>query len=220
MAEVNRLARYPVSTGRRELRPQVTDEDRRISKQFGFDYFDGDRRHGYGGYRYHPRFWTGVAEDLRDAYGIRAGTKVLDIGSGKGFLLHDLRIAAPGVEVYGLDISEYGIKHSMEDVRPTLVRGTAASLPFRDAAFDVVLCINTIHNLPLDLCKQAVREIERVKRPGGHSYIQVDSWLSDRQRDDFVSWVLTAQTYFDPAGWKRLFAEAGYTGDYYWTLTE
>ncbi len=220
MAEVNRLARYPVSTGRRELRPAVTDEDRRISRQFGFDYFDGDRKHGYGGYRYNSRFWTGVAEDLRDAYGIKAGSKVLDIGSGKGFLLHDLRIAAPGVETFGLDISEYGLKNSMEDVRPTVVRGTAVSLPFADAAFDVVLCINTIHNLPLDLCKQAIREIERVKRPGGHSYIQVDSWLSDKQRNDFVSWVLTAQTYFDPDGWKALFAEAGYTGDYYWTLTE
>jgi SAM-dependent methyltransferase len=205
MGEINRLARYPVSTGRTALRPAVTDEDRRISRQFGFDYFDGDRKHGYGGYRYNPRFWTGVAEDLRDAYGIRASSKVLDIGSGKGFLLHDLRVAAPGVEVYGLDISEYGIKNSLDDVRPTVARGTAESLPFADAAFDVVLCI---------------REIERVKRPGGHSYIQVDSWLSEKQRDDFVGWVLTAQTYFDPDGWKALFAEAGYTGDFYWTLTE
>src|SRR4051812_117032 len=137
MAEVNRLARYPVSTGRTVLRPRVTEEDRRISKQYGFDYFDGDRRHGYGGYRYNPRFWTGVAEDLRDAYGITAGSRVLDIGSGKGFLLHDLRIAAPGVETYGLDISAYGLEHTMEDVRPTVARGTAASLPYADATFDV-----------------------------------------------------------------------------------
>jgi ubiquinone/menaquinone biosynthesis C-methylase UbiE len=157
---------------------------------------------------------------LRDAYGITAGAKVLDIGSGKGFLLHDLRIAVPGVQTYGLDISDYALKHTMDDIRPTVARGTAASLPYQDATFDVVLCINTIHNLPLDLCKQAIREIERVKRPGGSSYIQVDSWLSAKQRDDFVNWVLTAQTYFDPAGWQALFADVGYTGDYYWTLTE
>ena len=136
---------------------------------------------------------------------------MLDIGCGKGFLLHDLRRRLPGVEVFGLDISEYGIRNSMDDVRPRLVRGTAASLPFPDAAFDVVICINTIHNLPLDLCKQAVREIERVKRPGGHSYIQVDSWLTDEQRDDFLRWQLTAQTYFGTGGWKALFAECGYT---------
>jgi SAM-dependent methyltransferase len=220
MAEVNRLRRYPVSTGRNALRPLVTEEDHRISKEYGFDYFDGNRRHGYGGYRYHPRFWTGVAEDLRDAYGLKAGSRVLDIGSGKGFLLHDLRIAVPGVETYGLDISAYGLTNTMEDVRPTVARGTAAYLPFKDATFDAVLCINTIHNLPLDLCKRAVCEIERVKRPGGHSYIQVDSWLSATQRDDFADWVLTAQTYFEPAGWKALFAECGYSGDFYWTLTE
>lgn len=220
MREIDRLSRFPRSSGRKQLRPAVTDEDRRISRQFGEDYFDGDRRHGYGGYRYHERFWTGVAEEFRDAYGIGRGTRVLDIGSGKGFLLHDLRRVAPGVEVFGLDISEYGIKNSMADVRPRLVRANAVSLPYPDDAFDVVLCINTIHNLTLEPCKQAVREIERVKRPGGHSYIQVDSWFNDEQRDNFVNWVLTAQTYFDPDGWKALFAKAGYTGEYYWTITE
>ena len=220
MREIDRLARYPRSTGRGTLRPPARDEDRAVAKRFGEEYFDGPRTQGYGGYRYNPRFWLPVAEDLCAVYGIVAGTRVLDIGAGKGFLLHDLRQVVPGVEVFGLDVSEYGIRHSMEDVRPRMVRGTAASLPFRDAAFDVVLCINTIHNLPLDLCKQAVREIERVKRPGGRSYVQVDSWLNERQHQDFLSWQLTAQTYFEPEGWRRLFAEAGYSGDYYWTLTE
>jgi SAM-dependent methyltransferase len=218
--EIDRLARYPRSTGRATLRPPVRDHDREVAKRFGREYFDGDRTQGYGGYRYNARFWTGVAEDLRDAYGIVAGSRVLEIGCAKGFLLHDLRAAVPGLAPFGLEISEYAILNSMDDVRPRLVRGTAAALPFPDAAFDLVLCINTIHNLPLDLCKQAVREIERVKRPGGHSYVQVDSWLTDRQREDFLSWQLTAQTFFAPAGWRELFAACGYTGDYYWTLTE
>ena len=220
MSEVDRLARYPRSTGRGTMRPPARDADREVAKRFGREYFDGTRDQGYGGYRYNERFWLGVAEDLRDAYGIGVGTRVLDVGCAKGFLLHDLRQAAPGVEVFGLDVSEYAIQNSMEDVRPRLVRGTVAALPFPDAAFDVVICVNTIHNLPLDLCRQAVREIERVKRPGGHSYVQVDSWLTDQQRNDFLSWQLTAQTYFEPDGWRRLFAEAGYSGDYYWTLTE
>ena len=145
---------------------------------------------------------------------------MLDVGCAKGFLLHDLRQVVPGVEVYGLDVSEYAIANSMEDVRPCLVRGTAERLPFPDATFDVVLCINTIHNLPLDRCKQALREIERVKQPGGHSYVQVDSWLNEQQRVDFLNWQLTAQTFGAPEGWRALFAEAGYTGDYYWTLAE
>lgn len=202
------------------MRPPARDADREIAKRFGREYFDGTRDQGYGGYRYNPRFWMGVAEDLRDAYGIGAGTRVLDVGCAKGFLLHDLRQVTPGVEVFGLDVSKYAILNSMEDVRPRLVRGTAERLPFPDHAFDVVLCINTIHNLPLDLCKQAVREIERVKKPGGHSYIQVDSWLSEQQRIDFLNWQLTAQTFFAPEEWRALFSACGYTGDYFWTLAE
>jgi ubiquinone/menaquinone biosynthesis C-methylase UbiE len=202
------------------MRPPVRDQDREIAKRFGREYFDGSRDQGYGGYRYNERYWTGVAQDFRDTYGITAGTRLLEIGCAKGFLLHDLRRAVPDLEPFGLDVSEYAIQNSMDDVRPRLVRGIAERLPFPDQAFDVVLCINTIHNLPLDLCKQAVREIERVKRPGGHSYIQIDSWLNDKQRDDFLNWQLTAQTFFGPEGWRQLFAESGYTGDYFWTLAE
>lgn len=220
MTEIDRLARYPRSTGRGTMRPPTRDEDRAIARRFGEEYFDGPRTQGYGGYRYNPRFWMPVAEDLRDAYAITAGTRVLDVGCAKGFLLHDLRQVAPGVEVFGLDVSAYGLANSMDDVRPYLVRGTAERLPYPDAAFDVVLCINTLHNLPVELCKRAVREIERVKRPGGHSYIQVDSWLTEQQHLDFLNWQLTAETFFSPEGWRELFAEVGYAGDYYWTLTE
>jgi len=219
MSEINLLDLYPRARRNIDARAAAVPFQREIAKRFGREYFDGDRTQGYGGYRYDGR-WVKIAERFRDAYGIQAGTRILDIGSGKGFLLHDLRQVVPGVEVYGLDISTYGIQHSMEDVRPRIVRGTAASLPYRDATFDVVICINTIHNLPLDLCKQAVHEIERVKRPGGHSYVQVDSWFTDEQRADFERWQLTAQTYFATDGWKALFAECGYTGDFYWTLTE
>jgi ubiquinone/menaquinone biosynthesis C-methylase UbiE len=220
MREINLLRRYPVSKGRNQLRPKVLEADRRIARQFGREYFDGPRTQGYGGYNYHERFWTGVAEDLRDEYGIKAGTRVLDVGCGKGFLLHDLRRVAPGVDVAGLDISDYAIEHAMEDVKPFLKQGTAASLPFPDDSFDVVISINTLHNLPLEECKQAIRELERVKKPGGHTYLQVDSWFTEEQHQAFEAWQLTALTYFDRATWVKLFEECGYTGDYYWTVTE
>jgi SAM-dependent methyltransferase len=217
--EVDLLDSYPRVKRDIDSRAAAVEEQREVAKQFGREYFDGDRTQGYGGYRYDGR-WVRVAERFRDEYGIRPGMTILDVGSAKGFLLHDFRQVIPGVEVFGLDISEYGIQQSLEDVRPRIVRATAASLPFRDASFDVVTCINTIHNLPRVLCVQAVREIERVKRPGGRSYIQVDSWLSEEQHQKFERWQLTALTYSEPEGWRRLFAEAGYTGDYYWTLTE
>jgi SAM-dependent methyltransferase len=217
--EIDLLDSYPKVKRDIDSRAAAVEEQREVAKRFGREYFDGDRTQGYGGYRYDGR-WVRVAERFHDEYGISAGMKILDVGSGKGFLLHDFRQVIPGVEVFGLDISEYGILNSMEDVRSRIVQGTAASLPFPDAAFDIVTCINTIHNLPLDLCEQAVREIERVKRPGGRSYIQVDSWLTEEQHQKFERWQLTAQTYFEPERWRQLFAEAGYSGDFYWTLTE
>lgn len=219
MRERNLLDGYPRVRRNIEQRAAAVPYQREIAKQFGREYFDGDRTQGYGGYRYDGR-WVPVAARLREAYGIGAGTRVLDIGCAKGFLLHDLLDTVPGVEVWGLDISSYAIQHSLPDVRARIVRGTAAALPFPDAAFDVVICINTVHNLPQDACARAIREIERVKHAGGHSYVQVDSWLTEEQRLAFERWQLTAQTYFDPAGWRRLLAEAGYGGDYSWTLTE
>jgi ubiquinone/menaquinone biosynthesis C-methylase UbiE len=106
----------------------------------------------------------------------------------------------------------------MESVQPHVVVGSAAQLPFADRSFDLVIAINVVHNLPLDACREAIREMERVGRGG--KYLQVDSWLTEEQRVNFERWQLTALTYFDPDGWRGLLAEAGYTGEYYWTVTE
>jgi len=217
--EINLLDLYPRAKRNIDERAAAVEGQRGVAKRFGRGYFDGERTQGYGGYRYDGR-WVKIAEKFRDVWDLQPGARILDVGCAKGFLLHDVRSVVPDVRPFGLDVSAYAIEHAVESVRGRIVRGTAAYLPFADDAFDAVICINTIHNLPRDLCVNAVREIERVTRPGGHSYIQVDSWLSEEQRVDFERWQLTALTFSDPDGWKRLFAEGGYTGDYYWTLTE
>ena len=219
MREINLLDLYPRAKRNIDARAAAVPHERDIAKQFGREYFDGDRTQGYGGYRYDGR-WVAIAEKLRDVWGLWPGARILDVGCAKGFLLHDFRSVLAGAEVFGLDISDYAIRNAMDDVRGRIVRGTAAYLPFADASFDAVICINTIHNLPRDLCVNAVREIERVKRPNGHSYVQVDSWLTPEQQADFERWQLTALTYYAPEGWKQLFAAGGYRGDFYWTLTE
>ena len=155
---------------------------------------------------------------MRDVYDLRAGHRILDVGCAKGFLLHDLLQVVPGVRVCGVDISTYAVSHAVDDVRPYLVTASADALPFGDSAFDLVVSINTAHNLDRPRCVQAIREMERVSRR--FKYVQVDSWLTESQRIAFERWQLTALTYSDPGGWRRLFAEAGYSGDYYWTLTE
>ena len=143
-------------------------EAARLAKKWDVEYWDGDRKTGYGGYHYDGR-WRQVADAMVRHYGIRPGDRILDVGCGKGFLLYDFTQAVPGVEVAGLDISAYALKHAKEEVRPFLCLGSAARLPFEDKSFDLVVSINTLHNLycyDLDL---ALREIERVGRK--HKYL-------------------------------------------------
>jgi len=216
MAEVNLLRRYP--SGKRNVQKRATaktEEHIRISRQYGKEYFDGAREYGYGGYRYDGR-WVAIAEDMIQHWGLKPGMRVLDVGCGKGFLVKDFMKALPGLEAFGLDISEYAMMHCEPEVVGRLHLGSALKLPFPDKSFDAVVCINTIHNLVRPEAVEAVREIERVARDG-KAYIQVDSYRTEEERELFLDWVLTAYTHDWPEGWKRIFAEAGYTGDYYWT---
>jgi len=190
---------------------------RDVALQFGREYFDGDRSQGYGGYRYDGR-WVPIAETFADHWRLRPGDRVLDIGCAKGFLVRDLLAVCPGVEVVGLDISEYALENAEAEASGHLVRGNAAWLPFADNSFRAAISINTIHNLERSLCVEAVREMQRVSPSGG--YIQVDSYRTPEERALFLDWVLTAKTHDYPQGWKALFEEAGYTGDYYWTIIE
>jgi SAM-dependent methyltransferase len=217
MPEVNLLDRYPKAKRNIAAREAAVPSQREIAKRFGREYFDGERGQGYGGYRYDGR-WVAIAERMRDHYGLRAGDRVLDVGCAKAFLLHDLRAVVPGLDVAGVDISPYAVAHAMEDVKPFLVVGSADALPYGDKAFDLVVSINTVHNLPLPRCEAALREMERVARRG--KYVQVDSYRNDVERENFERWQLTAVTHFDPDGWRRVFARAGYTGEYFWTITE
>lgn len=217
MREVNLLDTYPRANRPIAQNRAAMPEQQAIARQFGREYFDGDRTQGYGGYRYDGR-WVPIAKRFRDFYGLQQGDSVLDVGCAKGFLLHDLLQAVPGIHIAGLDISQYAIENAMPDVQSYLVVGTATDLPCADQSFDLVLSINTLHNLDREGCIAALREIERVSRRS--KYVQVDSWLNEQQKQNLDYWVLTALTYYEPEGWRRLFAEAGYTGDYYWTLTE
>jgi SAM-dependent methyltransferase len=217
MREVDLLDRYPRAKRNIAEREAAKPWQREIARKFGREYFDGDRTQGYGGYRYDGR-WVSIAERMRDFYGLKGGDAILDIGCAKGFLLHDFRLVVPGIQVFGLDISTYAVQNAMEDVRPVILVGSADALPFPDQTIDLVVSINTVHNLPLDRCLRAIREMERVSRRG--KYLQVDSYRNDEEREKFERWQLTAVTHFNPDGWRRVFREAGYTGEYSWTITE
>jgi ubiquinone/menaquinone biosynthesis C-methylase UbiE len=212
------MIRYPSGKGRGAERPAIMEEDRRISKQFGKDYFDGDRRYGYGGYNYHPRFWTDTVRYIRDYYHLPENGAILDIGCGKGFMLYDFMRLMPLATLAGIDISEYAIASAVDAVKPLLRRGNARSLPYADRSFDLVLAINTLHNLPYEECRQALCEVQRVTRQ--HAFVMVDAYRNEEQRQAMLKWVLTAETMLSVEDWLELFASAGYTGDYYWWTVE
>lgn len=184
------------------------------SKLFNEKYFDGTREEGYGGYEYDQKYWFNVAKDLINYYKLKDGDSVLEIGCAKGFLLHDLKTLLPGLKIKGLDISSYAINKAMSEERDSLVVGDAYSLPFDDKSFDLVLCINTLSEIPIDRCKQAIREISRVSK--GHEFITLNSWRSEDERRALERWNLTAPSNFSMDDWRLILAEVGYCGDYYW----
>lgn len=215
--EIDLLVNYP--RARRDVteRGQAkTEEDRRIARQFDKAFFDGDRRHGYGGFNYSARFWQPVVPTMQQHFGLQAGSSLLDVGCGKGFMLHDFAELIPGIVVKGVDISTYAIEHAIEDMRPHVRVADAKHLPFPDKSFDVVISINSVHNLAREECGKALQEIERVARKG--SFITVDAYRNDQEKERMHAWNLTGLTIMHVEKWKAFFGEVGYTGDYYWFI--
>ncbi len=183
----------------------------KVAKEYGYDYWDGDRKYGYGGYRYDGR-WRSVAEKLADHYQLKPGQKVLDVGCGMAHLLYELTQAVPGLNVYGIDISQYALEHAKEEVRSSLQYGKAQEIPFDDGEFDLVISLTTLHNLKVYDLKKAVQEIERVSK--GNSYIMVESFRNDAEEVNMLYWQLTCASYYSVDEWEWLYTEWGYTGDY------
>jgi SAM-dependent methyltransferase len=218
MAEIDLLRALPKVKRNIQKRKDAKDPHVvAISKQYGEMYFDGPREYGYGGYKYDGR-WIPVARDIIAHFNLKPGMRVLDVGCAKGFLVKDLMKVCPGLEAFGLDISLYALLHCEPEVVGRLHLGTAECLPFHDNSFDCVLSLNTVHNFKRPIAIKVLQEIERTS--GGRAFVQVDSYYTPEQKEIFESWVLTAEFYDYPQGWKQLFKEAGYSGDYYWTIIE
>lgn len=213
--EIDLLANYPKTKRNTNERAEgKTEEARQIARQFGKEFFDGSRDHGYGGFYYHPRFWEPVIPHFQNQYQLNKDSAVLDVGCAKGFMLHDIARLIPGIIVKGVDISQYAIENSIESMKSHCQVACATKLPFLDKSFDCVISINTIHNLEQKELIIALKEIERVKRK--YSFITVDAYHDDEEKERMHAWNLTAKTILHVDDWKLLFKDAGYTGDYYW----
>ena len=215
--EIDLLVNYPKAKRNVAERGQEkTEVDRSIARKFSKEFFDGDRRHGYGGFNYLPRFWQPVIPTFRDYWQLNSGHSVLDVGCAKGFMIHDLAQLIPGISVKGVDVSDYAIANALDDMKPHIQVANATHLPFPDNSFDVVISINTVHNLDRAECAQALMEIERVSR--GKSFVTVDAYRNSEEMERMYAWNLTAKTIMSVDDWIRFFAEIGYSGDYFWFI--
>ncbi|NGX63642.1 MAG: putative methyltransferase YcgJ [Candidatus Anoxychlamydiales bacterium] len=215
--EIDLLENYPKAKRDINARKNLkSEEDRKIAREFGKDFFDGDRKHGYGGFSYFPRFWQPVVPTFQKQYDLTKDSKVLDVGAAKGFMLYDFTQSIPGIKVSGIDISSYAVENSIESIKPHLKVGNAIDLPYEDNSFDLVISINTVHNLEKEDLAKSLLEIQRVSKK--NSFITVDAYRNEEEKELMYAWNLTAKTVMHVDEWKKFFGDIGYTGDYYWFM--
>ena len=184
----------------------------KIAKNYGKEYWDGERKFGYGGYKYIPDRWKEVAKNLISTYDLKSGSKVLDVGCGKGFLLYEMLKIEPNLKIAGFDTSQYAIDNSKKEIKHLLTVSKAENnFPYANNNFDLVISLGTLHNLTLKQISNALKEITRVGKQG---YIMVESYKNEQELFNLQCWALTCQSFFSHEDWIWIYKKFGYTGDY------
>jgi len=215
--EIDFMSAHHKSTERDYL-ARVNDKDypkakaAELAKMFSFDYWDGDRRICYGGYKYIEGKWEKIAKSMSDFYNLPNNARILDIGCGKGYLLYDFLKIIPNAEVYGIDISEYAISNSKPEIRDRLKQGNSNNLPYNDNFFDLVISINTLHTLHTYDLEKSLIEMERVSKK--NKYLCVESYRNESEKANLLYWQVTCEAFNTPSEWKWWFDKTGYNGDY------
>ena len=211
---VNIVTPLHESTKRDYLARMVDDKVNcmKIAKQYDKDYWDGDRRYGYGGYNYMPGRWKPVAEALIQKYNLTNGSSVLDVACGKGYLLYEMKLLLPGLRVAGFDISKHGLAEAQEEIRDSLfIHRAQAPYPFEDNEFDLVISLGCFHNLRIHELKTALKETERVGKQG---YVMLESYRNELEPCNMLCCSLTCESFFDHEAWPWIYDRFGYTADY------
>ena len=182
------------------------------AKEYEKDYWDGDRRYGYGGYNYIPSRWKPVAQSLINKYQLTKDSSVLDVGCGKAFLLHEMKLLLPEMKVRGFDVSNHGLKSVKQDIKNEVFLHRAQdAYPFADNEFDLVISLGCLHNLRVFELEIALKEIERV---GKNGYVMLESYRNELEQFNLQCWALTCESFFDKEEWEWIYDHFGYTGDY------
>ena len=184
----------------------------KVAKQYEKEYWDGDRRFGYGGYKYMAGRWKPVAEELIKIYNLTNQSSVLDIGCGKAYLLYEMKLLLPDLKVVGFDISEHGLGEAKKEISEFLfIHKAQEQYPFEDNAFDLVISLGCFHNLRIFELEKALTETERVGKQG---YVMLESYRNELEQFNLQCWALTCESFFDHEEWPWIYKHFGYTGDY------
>ena len=216
MKEIDFMSTLHKST-KRDYLARVNDKDfpkakaANLAKKWGYDYWDGDRRINYGGYKYIENRWLTMIRNLKKFYKLKDDCKILDIGCGKGYFLFDFKKFMPNSDIYGLDISDYALQNAKEEVKDKITLGNATSLPWEDNYFDLVISITTLHNLYAYDLEKALKEMERV---GQKKYLCVESYRNEEEKANLLYWQVTCESFYTPEEWKWWFKTTKYKGDY------
>ncbi len=217
MSEIDFISAIHKST-KRDYLARVNDplypkaKAAKLAKKFDYDYWDGDRRICYGGYKYIEGRWEKIAKEIYEYYDLPEKPKILDIGCGKGYLLYDFLKIIPDADIYGIDISKYAIENSKVEIKDKLINGNATNLPWKDNYFDLVISINTLHCLYSYELELALKEIERVGKK--NKYLCVESYRNEEEKANLLYWQVSCEAFNTPEEWKWWFNQANYSGDY------
>ena len=211
---VNYVTALHQSTARTYIDRMIDDKVNCMikAKEYEFDYWDGNRRYGYGGYKYMPGRWKTAAELLIKNYNLTNKSSVLDVGCGKAFLLYEMKLILPGLKISGFDISKHGLAQAKKEIKKDLFTHRAQEIyPFKDKQFDLVMSLGCLHNLRIFELEVALKEIERV---GMQGYIMLESYRNEKELFNLQCWALTCESFFEDKEWIWIYNNFGYTGDY------
>ena len=183
----------------------------KVARKYNFNYWDGKRKYGYGGYRYIPNLMRPVAQKLIKKYKLSNKSKILDVGCGKGFVLFEIKKILPKIKITGFDISKYGIRNAKKEVKKNLfVHRAQDKFPFKKNEFDLVFSIHCLHNLKIFDLKKAIKEIQRV---GKSKYIALEGYRNEKELFNLQCWALTAESFFTDQEWIWIYNQFGYSGE-------
>ena len=184
----------------------------KVAKRYGKDYWDGNRKFGYGGYKYIEGRWVSVARKLIKDYNLKNSSRILDIGCGKGYLLYEIKKILPGIKIVGFDVSSYAIKNSKKEIKKFLfTKDLRTKINFKKKYFDLTISLGVFHNLELFEIEKSLKELNRDSKK---SYIMVESYRNDQELFNLQCWALTCKSFFSPAEWKYIFNKNSYKGDF------